>query len=215
MIKTEIKTDETRTSREIIYEELKTEIFNGRLPPSEVLVVDKLAERFGVSRTPVREALIALSNKGLLDAKHHIGFIVTSVDVKEIMETYRLRIFLEKEAVRLAVRNILPGDLKRLAAAACESNRYFHSCIAAISGWGVLAETLENLMDKSDRSRSLFTSTQKQLTEKAVERRCGHREIYDAIASGSEEEAASLMEIHLSEAQEYILRAISASGGRP
>jgi DNA-binding GntR family transcriptional regulator len=206
-----IKTDDARTSRERIYEELKTEIFNGRLRPSEVLVVDDLAKRFGVSRTPVREALIALSNKGLLGAKHHIGFIVTSVDVREIMETYRLRILLEKEAVRLAVRNMLPDDLQRLAVAAREPNRHFHSCIAAVSGWGVLAETLENLLDKTERSRALFTSTQRQLIKESVDRRGGHRDIYDAIASGDEEKAATFMEIHLNEAQEYILKAISAT----
>jgi DNA-binding GntR family transcriptional regulator len=97
---------EARTSREKIYEELKSEIFDGRLRPSDVLAVDDLARRFGVSRTPVREALIALSNKGLLDARYHVGFIVTSIDVREIIETYHLRILLEKESVRLAVRNI-------------------------------------------------------------------------------------------------------------
>jgi DNA-binding GntR family transcriptional regulator len=203
------KTDEAKTSRERIYDELKDEIFDGRLSPSEVLVVDDLAKRFGVSRTPVREALIALSDRGLLDARHHVGFIVASIDVREIIETYRLRILLEKEAVRLAVRNISPDDLERLAAAARRPNRSFHSIIAAASGWGVMAETLENLMDKSERSRALFSSTQRQLADKAVERRCGHQEIYDAIAAGNEEEAASRMEMHLNEVQEYILKAIS------
>ncbi|GHS93652.1 GntR family transcriptional regulator [Synergistales bacterium] len=203
------KTDEARTSREKIYEEIKSEIFNGRLSPSEVLVVDDLAQRFGVSRTPVREALIALSNKGLLDAKHHVGFIVTSIDVREIVETYRLRILLERESARLAARSILPDDLARLAKMACDPSRRFHSLVAAASGWGVLAETLENLMDKSDRSRALFTSTQRQLADKAIERYYGHQRIYDAIASGNEEEAASFMEKHLNEAREYVLKAIS------
>jgi DNA-binding GntR family transcriptional regulator len=205
------KTDDARTSREKIYDELKTEIFDGRLRPSEVLVVDDLAKRFGVSRTPVREALIALSNKGLLDARHHVGFIVTSVDVREIMETYRLRILLEKEAVRLVVRNISPDDFQRLSLVAREPNRYFHSYIATISGWGVLAETLENLLDKTDRSRALFTSAQRQLMEKSVGRHCGHQDICDAIASGDEEKAVSFMEIHLNEAQDYILKAISST----
>jgi DNA-binding GntR family transcriptional regulator len=128
-----------------------------------------------------------------------------------IMETYRLRILLEKEAVRLAVRNVPPDDLQRLSVVAREPNRYFHSYIAVISGWGVLAETLENLLDKTDRSRALFTSTHRRLTEDSVGRRCGHQDIYDAIASGDEEKAVSLMEIHLNEAQDYILTAISAT----
>jgi DNA-binding GntR family transcriptional regulator len=203
------ETSGARTSREKIYEELKNDIFQGRLRPSDVVAADDLAGRFGVSRTPVREALLALCNKGLLHAKHHVGFIVSSVDVKEIVETYRLRILLERESASLAALHVLPDDLKALALEARKPSRNFHLLVAAASGWGVLAETLEILMDKTDRARALFTKTQKQLTEKAVQRRCGHLEIYEAIASGDERQAALLMETHLNEARQYILKAIS------
>jgi DNA-binding GntR family transcriptional regulator len=199
---------ETRTSREKIYEELKNEIFDGRLRPSDVLVVDDLARRFGVSRTPVREALIALSNKGLLDARYHVGFIVTSVNVREIIETYHLRTILEKEAIRLAVRNILPDDLKQLKESAFDSGRRFHSLIAVASGWDVLAETLENLMDKSERVRALFMKAPKYLAEKP-DSDYGHQKIYNAIAAGDEEEAIIFMGKHLDESREYILKIIT------
>ncbi|MDR1377299.1 MAG: GntR family transcriptional regulator [Synergistaceae bacterium] len=210
MLRVDEKMKETRTSRERIYEELKTEIFDGRLRPSNVLVVDDLARRFGVSRTPVREALIALSNKGLLDARYHVGFIVTSVNVREIIETYHLRSILEKEAVRLAVRNVLPDDLRQLKESAFDLGRRFHSLIPKASGWDVLAETLENLMDKSERVRSLFMKAPKYPPEKP-DSNYGHQKIYTAIAAGDEEEATIFMEKHLEESREYILKIVSPS----
>ncbi len=204
---------EAQTSRGKIYGLLKNEIFECRIAPSEILVVDELAKRFGVSRTPVREALLALANEGLLDAKHHVGFIVAPVNAKEIVETYSLRIVLEKESARLATRNAGSHDLERLLAIADKSDpsggRRFHSLIAEISGWGVLAQMLETLMDKTARSRTLFVTSHTPQGASFAEK-YDHRMIYGAIASHDEEEASSLMEMHLREARKYILGAISA-----
>ena len=203
-----------RTTRTKIYEALKSEIFDGNVESLEVLVVDDLAKRFGVSRTPVREALLTLANEGLLEARHHVGFIVTSVNAKEIIETYSLRILLEKESVRLATRNMSDDGSLRLRELAegvsRPDGRHFHAFIAALSGWGVLAEMLETLMDKTARSRALFTSAPGITSGHAHNEKFSHLEIYGAMASGEEEEAASLMELHLREAQKYILRAISS-----
>ena len=204
------------TTREKIYRQLKNEIFSCDIMPTEVLVIDDLAVRFGVSRTPVREALIALANEGLLDAKHHVGFIVTPLDAKEIVETYMLRVLLEKEAVRLATRNIDAEQLADLAALAEEERfpegRRFHSLIAACSGWGALAEMLEILMDKTSRSRALFVNTlwKKRETLSEDEEWC-HRRIYEAIAARDEAHAATCMENHLLQARGRILRAISGT----
>ena len=201
------------STRKKIYEELKRQIFTCALSPSDVLIVDELAKHFGVSRTPVREALIALCNEGLLDARHRVGFIVTPVNAKEIVETYSLRILLEKEAVRLATPRLLPEDLRSLEAMSREpqalQNRHFHSLIAKASGWGVLLETLEMLMDKSARTRALFTRVQERMADAAIVRVYGHEQIYDAMASGKAEEAAYFMEMHLNEARERVLRIIS------
>lgn len=207
------KTGEKRTSTAKIYEELKEEIFECTLQPSEILVVDALAKRFGVSRTPVREALLTLANRGLLEPRHHVGFIVAPVNAREIIEIYSLRILLEKEAARLAASRLAAHDLARLGSLLYNPGRpfgrRFHSIIAHASGWGVLADTIENLMDKSSRSRALFGKSQALLAEKATVRQYDHSKIYEALANGDGDSAASLMELHLGEAKEYILETIA------
>ena len=203
---------ERDTTRKKIYEVLKKEIFEGKFISMEVLVVDDLARRFGVSRTPVREALLTLASNGLLDAKHHVGFIVRPVDAKELIETYSLRILLERESARLAARNVGPAATERLrdlsAGGGNPDGRAFHAYVAEMSGWSVLAEMLEILMDKTARSRALFASASGLTTDRDHNEKFDHRAIYEAIAAREEDEAASLMELHLREAQRYILRAL-------
>lgn len=208
-----VRNNELQTAREQIREAIKGEIFECKIAPSEVLVVDDLAKRFGVSRTPVREALLSLVSSGLLNAKHHVGFIVTPVSAKEIVETYSLRVMLERESTQRATRNITPEELERLCTLANDyqnlDGRRFHSFIATLSGWGVLAEMLEVLMDKTARSRALFANTVNFVDGRALDEKFEHRMIYEAIAAGEGDDAASLMEMHLREAQRYILKVIS------
>ena len=207
------RTNAARTTRDKIYDEIKREIFECTLQPSEILVVDNLAKRFGVSRTPVREALLALANEGLLEAKHHVGFMVASVSVREIVETYNLRIMLEKECALRAASRISPQELAALAALLDNpgktNGRLFHSLIARASDWGVLADTLEGLIDKSSRSNALLSRSQALLADKAQGRQYDHRRIYEALAAGDGETAASLMALHLDEAKEYVLKAMA------
>lgn len=200
-------------ARKAIYDRLKQEIFTCTILPQEVLVIDNLAERFGVSRTPVREALLALSNEGLLDARHHVGFIVSPVNPRDIVETYSLRIMLEKEAVRLATDRIAPEDLLKLEGIIQkprrQQGRVFHSIIAAASGWRVLAETIENLMDRSARVHALFSQAQDRVAEDRFQSVNGHRQIWDAIRERDAAKAGQMMELHLDEARERVMNAIS------
>jgi DNA-binding GntR family transcriptional regulator len=91
-----------------------------------------------------------------------------------------------------------------------DSGRRFHSLVAEASGWSVLAETLENLMDKSERVRALFMKFPKHPAEEP-DSDYGHQEIYNAIAAGDEEGATIIMEKHLDEAREYILKIVTPS----
>ena len=206
-------TDAAQTTREKIHETIKNEIFECKIQPSEVLVVDELGKRFNVSRTPVREALITLVNEGLLEVKHHVGFIVTSINAKEIVETYGLRILLEKEAVRLATRRIAPGDLEQLSLLVRKvgeaHDRHFHAFIAKLSGWEMLADILENLMDKSARAMTLFAYSQGRFKEKNLNEKYDRKRIYDAIAVGDEDEAVRCMELHLREALDFFMKALA------
>lgn len=204
---------DNRSASQRIYERLKDEIFDCTIRPDEVLVIDDLARRFSVSRTPVREALLSLCKEGLLDARHRVGFLVTPVDAREIIETYSLRILLERESARLAASRIDEDALRRLEEMTrrpiFQHNREFHSLIAASSGWGVLADTLESLMDKSARTRALLYRVQTRYTEDVLRSRHRHVEIYEALKARQAEEAALAMVQHLEEARERVLKALS------
>lgn len=200
------------SAKDRIYSVLKQDIFDCKLRPGDVLVIDDLCHKFSVSRTPIREALITLCNEGLLEVKQRFGFIVKPVNIKDIVETYKLRIILEKETVQLATRNMRQEDIEKLKALihapGTPSGRLFHTFLAASSGWGVLAEVLETLMDKSARARSLFNNFQRQATDNDFDSKQEHGKICEAIISKNEEKAACLMEKHLCWSCDYILKVV-------
>lgn len=97
--------------RERVVEQLLSEIQHGRFPPGERLTEDRLAELLGVSRTPVREALGLLAQRGILDKRSRGGFVVPSPQTKSIDDSYELRRLLEPYAVRSLVARVTDEQL--------------------------------------------------------------------------------------------------------
>jgi len=93
---------------------LLDEIFRGRIPSGERLRVMKLAERLGVSSTPVREALVELESIGIVEFVHNRGVIVNPWGEQQLREIYQLRRILESEATRSASGQIPPEELETL-----------------------------------------------------------------------------------------------------
>lgn len=92
---------------------LRKALLAGEFQPGEELSLTDTAAKLGVSRTPVREAFQALAAEGLLELRMNRGAIVVGIDEKFIQDHFELRILLESEAVRRAVRNGM--DARRLA----------------------------------------------------------------------------------------------------
>ena len=103
--------------------ELRRAIVTGELQPGEQVLQDALAERFGVSRVPLREALKILEGEGQVVYRPHRGYFVAELDVDDLREVYRIRDLLESEAVRVAVREVTAEDLERLTDAAGRRRR--------------------------------------------------------------------------------------------
>jgi DNA-binding GntR family transcriptional regulator len=161
-----------------VYASLREMAIRFKLKPGERLTELDIAERFSVSRTPVREALNRLVNEGFLVADGVRGFAVRELDPKQCFDLYELRLALESTAVRLAVGRASDEELAQLAKMARRANREpanctveriveldeeFHEQIAVLSGNGQLAETLRavnarirfvRLIDMEDRPRS-------------------------------------------------------------
>ena len=80
----------------------------GRISPEEFLTEARLAEQFQASRAPVREALVALCNKGILQNIPRVGYRLVTIGLKEVRDALAVRLLLESEAARLALRQ--PGS---------------------------------------------------------------------------------------------------------
>jgi DNA-binding GntR family transcriptional regulator len=105
---------ESVTSQELVLASVRTAILSGVMGPGARLRQEELADVFGTSRIPVREALRALEYEGLVTSEPHRGFTVTALDADDVEEVYDLRILLESEAVRLALPLLTDDDLEEL-----------------------------------------------------------------------------------------------------
>lgn len=102
------------TAQELVLSSVRTAILWGVLGPGARLRQEELADVFGTSRIPVREALRALEYEGLVSSEPHRGFTVTALDADDVEEVYALRILLESEAVRLSLPLLTDEDLEDL-----------------------------------------------------------------------------------------------------
>eukprot|EP01030_Chromulinospumella_sphaerica_P015976 gene15976-15785_t len=102
-------------ARSVIEETLRSAILDGRLPCGIALRQQDLADLFGVSRMPVREALRQLEAQSLLNVVAHKGAVVAPLVQGDAVETYALRILLESEALRLSVPLLEAADLEQAA----------------------------------------------------------------------------------------------------
>ena len=158
------------TNKSIIYEQLKKEIISGILKPGEIVNEAEISKKYGVGRMPTREALLLLSHQNYVEALPRVGYIITKPTLKEILDTFQVRILLEVEAIGFAVERINNEDIKRLKEnnliensicnqengnslynKAFELNREFHLTIANISGNSRLALIIENILDDMGR----------------------------------------------------------------
>jgi DNA-binding GntR family transcriptional regulator len=105
---------ESVTAQELVLVSVRRAIMEGVLRPGHRLRQEELAEVFGTSRIPVREALRALEYEGLVSSEPHRGFTVTGLDSDDIEEVYDLRIILESHAIRLALPLLTDEDLADL-----------------------------------------------------------------------------------------------------
>jgi len=103
-----------QTLREKILETIRDAILKGNMKPGERVSEPDLAERFGISRTPIREAFRQLESEGYLQVIPRKGAVVASLSERDIEEFYAIKIILEGFAARMAAENLTPKDIERL-----------------------------------------------------------------------------------------------------
>lgn len=189
-------------------------IDGGIYRPGDRLVESELAERFGVSRTPVREALQRLETQSML-ARDGRSLIVASLDHNQLAELYVVRAELEGLAARLAAKHASPEEIRVLSdmvdddraylgdpAALSRANRRFHKQIHLASHNRYLVQQL----DLVHRSMSLLATTSLAADGRGAAALAEHAAIVGAIAAGDGVAAQSALRAHISKAFETRLK---------
>lgn len=206
---------------ERVFNRIKELILYNHFKPGERLFDGELAKLLGVSRTPVREALVRLYQDRLVEVKDGKGYFVVDIDdTRQIADLYALREVLEVHAIRLAVERAQPQDLADLAEVVAKLGSYrsvlekrveelkeglrVHEIIARASGDALLYETIVRLL-----TRMRFFFWIEMVNENAAdaeETRREHAALLAHIRNKQVEEAESLMRAHIQRAREQILR---------
>jgi DNA-binding GntR family transcriptional regulator len=109
-----IRIDNHRTLRERILSAIRAAIVSGQIRQGSRIMEPELAERFGISRTPIREAIRQLESEGLISVIPRKGAIVASISPQDISNFFELKMILEGHAARLAAKNLTENDLTKM-----------------------------------------------------------------------------------------------------
>jgi DNA-binding GntR family transcriptional regulator len=215
--------DERRALVDKLADELQALVLSGELPAGTRLRQQALAEQFGVSRTPVREALRQLQAAGIVELRPHRGALVRGLSPREIRDAYEVRAELEGLAAELAAQRIRDDQTDRLHAAQAQfrealgrtvaarkrgsavadaeialwgrANDTFHQVIQEAAGNDVLVATLGGLHRSfpRDLSRTVLSESAPLLRENVEE----HEAILEAIERRDPAAARRLMQGHV------------------
>lgn len=189
-------------------EALEDDIVTGRLKPGQRLDEVGLAERFGVSRTPIREALILLSASGLVDIRPRRGAHVALLGPRELVESFELMSEIEASCARLAAGRMSDADQAAIAAAhdACRdavarsddaayypANARFHAAIYAATGNRVLSAEALRLQRALQPYRRLQLKVPRRVEASFGE----HEAILEALFARDGSAAAELLRAHV------------------
>ncbi|GGS14851.1 GntR family transcriptional regulator [Streptomyces aureoverticillatus] len=194
--------------RDQVAHALRAAMISGELRPGQVYSAPGLAEDFGVSATPVREAMLDLTREGLVEPVRNKGFRVTEVTEKDLDQYTEIRALIEIPTVGQVTRTATREELEALRPAAeeivraarehdligyLEADRQFHLSLLALSGNDRLVETVGDLR-KRTRLYGLSTLDERDRLIPSAEE---HLELLELMLAGDAEGAEACMRRHL------------------
>ncbi len=206
-----------RNLKAAVYERIKESIIRGQLPPGAKLGEMQLAEKLGVSRTPLREAINSLEKDGFVDIFPRRGAYVKRHSLQEIQESLELREAMEGLAVRLAARHATPKIIQEMRncfrgftrktvenslPSYAQQNVRFHSLIFQASHNQKLITIIRNLFDQMDMVR-LHTIV---LPGRARKSLMDHHRIIQLIEKRLGREAEKLLRTHIRSLHKAVLK---------
>ncbi len=213
-----------RTVADRVYDTLRQEVLDGRLLPGERLRESILAQRFGVSVTPIREAITRLSRDGLVSVDRYKGASVAHHTVRDFEEFYRIRIYLEVPAARLATVLASDAALARIRALADEGDALdartdpaacfrldleFHRVLVGESGNTRLVALATDLHERVQMVRRWLAPLPERWPAATAE----HHRIVEAMVQRDPEGCALAVGIHLDNVRRDVTAALAGRQG--
>lgn len=204
-------------------EVIREAIIDGRLPPGQRLKEEELARELGISRTPVREALLLLESEGLVESIPRRGATVRAYAVSDLDDVYQLRALLEGHAARRAAARISPADVTRLEKSCdrfdrlraeddlldlVKENLLFHSVVHEAAASDRLAALIRKVIEIPLVYKSFYWYSPEQ---KVISQHY-HRQLARALKLGDGERAELIMKEHVLEARDFLLAQIGHRG---
>ncbi|MEU6066360.1 MULTISPECIES: GntR family transcriptional regulator [Streptomyces] len=188
---------------QFVLDAIRHRILTGQLTPGQALVETELAAQFGVSKTPVREALKTLAGTGLVVMSQYKGVTVRMVDADMAREVYDVRLLLEPEAVKRAVRlgacldgardALTRADEATDTAERSLANRDFHRALYLPCGNPLLGRMLDEVRDQAALVSAVAWAAAPSWEREADE----HREILRLALDGDADGAAGALRAHI------------------
>lgn len=216
------KTAKPVSLTEKVYEMLRNDILTCVLQPGQDLNEAELAERFSISKTPVREALSNLRQEGLVRTFPRRGYQITPITIGDMNELFDVRTILEAGAAEMACTRLTPADIDQLNRLAdvvydrgekpslgpfIRANRDFHLAIARASGNHRLEDLLSRQIDAMER----FFYLGAQLRDVSRETEISHHEIVETLAKADPALARITMIRHNDQTREGLMHSLTTS----
>ena len=204
---------------ETAYRTIKADIISCDLRPGQEVSEGVLVERYGFSKSPLRNALMRLRQEGLVVSRGRLGNIVAPITLQDIHEIFQLRLILEVESTRLAAGKVDPTRLKELDDAVhagytpgdkaseqayLQTNRAFHQYVAEACGNQRLAAIVVNLIEQHERIVHLGLALQ----NKRHEFHHYHDALIKALIKADGERAAELTVVTVRGSQDRVMEAL-------
>ena len=207
--------------RDVVFNTLRQAILKGELAPGERLMEIQLAEKLGVSRTPIREAIRKLELEGLVLMIPRKGAEVAKISEKSLRDVLEVRRSLEELAIELACQRMTDEEIEQLgerqndfknainkgnAMNIAETDEAFHDVIYLGTGNDKLVQILNNLREQMYRYRVEYLKEEQTRNLLVSE----HEELVKAIREGDVQKAQDISFHHLENQRKAIIRTIRA-----
>lgn len=206
--------------RHRIFDELRDDIMSCTLQPGSELRESELAQRYGVSKSPIRDALQKLEFEGLVQIVPRQGHRVLPISISDAQDILDLRETLEKAAVKRIAAEATDQELETLneyrtadvtrMRAFAEYNRSFHAEISRLAGNARQSVVMRSLMDNYERLCIVSLSSRHKEAEAMEAALAQHIAIIDALQDRDGRSAARLSAKHIRKSQSQILRGLNS-----